>query len=714
MPTIFTAVGERFKTGILRALGSLHRLAIGPYGTAILSRTEHGLLLTPAGDFMVGRRLCFNGRYDPELLSLITETCGPTSQILFVGAHIGALAIPAASKVKNVIAIEPNPSTFELLRMNVALNGLGNLEIHNFAAGDGNGEVAFLASTLNSGGSGIAIGDWNRWAYGYDKPEKINVRMRRLDDVFPGAHFDLIVMDIEGAETLALKGMTTVLGGCRALIIEVFESHLKQVAKVSSEEFLSLVAPYFDEATILPEKPRQGHAAAIGPFPKRDFSQMMRRCTQLGMANVMFCKRPGQQCGEVSRDDASGDATARPIARTGPLVVASPRTSPDQMGYPKDESVRSPDLVTGNGRRIRIGLNISAAYGNFGGIGNYAFQLARHLPLVAQEVEWVFFGPDPSLVPELLRENVTVVAAGKTGPARILWEQTALPLAAHAHRIDLLHGADFSRPVFYGKPAVNTIHDLSPYANPRFFPAGKRAYKEALIPMAARRSSAIITVSEFSRRTLLERFPFLEDRLFAIHHGVDLDPANGVERSGATPPFILFVGGLESRKNLVPLIEAFRVLRERRRIPHRLVLAGNRGYGTEQILSVIQASGISDAIELRGYVSRGALLDLYRSASLLVFPSVYEGFGFPVLEAMALGVPVVSSRATALPEVGGDAAVYFDPYSMEDMAAAIERVLDSPTLQVELREKGIKRAAKFTWEECARKHLDVYRRVLDL
>jgi FkbM family methyltransferase len=287
---IVTGLRDGLKLGVLRSLGKLRRWAIGPYGVAVLSRTENGLLLAPAGDFMVGRRLCFNGRYDSELLGFFLQRCEAGFQVLFVGAHVGALAVPVAQRVSKVTAVEANPTALDLLRINVALNGLRNIEIHGFAAGDRNGEVGFLASRLNSGGSGLEMGEWDRWAYVYDKPEKITVEMKRLDDAFSDACFDLIVMDIEGSEALALRGMCNLLKRSRGLLIEVFESHLRDVAKVSNEEFLSLVAPFFDEAVILPEKPRRGEPVSSTPYPRSAFSEMMIECCRRRMANVMFLK----------------------------------------------------------------------------------------------------------------------------------------------------------------------------------------------------------------------------------------------------------------------------------------------------------------------------------------------------------------------------------------------------------------------------------------
>jgi FkbM family methyltransferase len=285
---------DRFKISILRSFGRVRRLAVGPYGVAVLTRTENGLLLVPVGDMMVGRRLSFNGCYDPELLSFLLHRCDAASELLFVGAHVGALAIPAAKRVRRVVAVEANPATFELLKMNVALNGLQNIGIHNFVAGDRNGEVAFLTSRLNSGASGLEMGGWGE-AYIYDKPERIRVQMKSLDEVFPEARFDLIVMDIEGSEALALRGMKALVGRSGGLLVEVFEQHLRRIARVTNEEFLSLVEPHFDEALVLPEKPRRGQPASRGPYSRSAFPEMMLECCKQGMANVMFSKAQTRQ-----------------------------------------------------------------------------------------------------------------------------------------------------------------------------------------------------------------------------------------------------------------------------------------------------------------------------------------------------------------------------------------------------------------------------------
>lgn len=278
------------KLAALWLLAGARKLLNGPFAAGILTRGENGLLLVPPNDVMVGRRLSFNGSYDSGLLDCILALCPPASEILFVGAHVGALAIPVAGRVKRVVAIEANPTIFELLRMNVVLNGLENVEIQNFAAGDRNGEVCFLAGGMNSGGSRIEMGERDSWADSCDRPVRLTVPMKRLDDVFPEASFDLIIMDIEGSEVLALRGMGALVARSRGLLVEVFEHHLRHVAKVTNEEFLSSVGPYFEEAYVLPEKPRPGEAASVGPYGRNAFTDMLQECCRRKTSNVLFLR----------------------------------------------------------------------------------------------------------------------------------------------------------------------------------------------------------------------------------------------------------------------------------------------------------------------------------------------------------------------------------------------------------------------------------------
>jgi FkbM family methyltransferase len=275
--------------GLPRCFGGFRKIVAGPYGTAILTESDNGVLLVPIRDAFVGRALCFKGHYDISILQFLYEQCNEESEVLVVGAHVGAFAIPLAKKVRNVVAVEANPNTYELLSKNVLLNGLRNLAVYNFAAGDRAGNISFVATETNTGGSRVKMGEMGLGSHFNEKPETVTVMMRRLDDVFPESSFDLIVMDVEGSEALALGGMQNLLGRSRALVVEIVEQHLRHIAKVSNEQFLSLLAPHFDEAIILPEGSRIQKLSKPSPYPRRAFSELMAACCNRDVvANVLF------------------------------------------------------------------------------------------------------------------------------------------------------------------------------------------------------------------------------------------------------------------------------------------------------------------------------------------------------------------------------------------------------------------------------------------
>jgi FkbM family methyltransferase len=293
-------VGElklRAKLRMVSSLSVLRQRLIGPYAMAVLVESKNGLLLVPSGDMYVGRNLCFHGRYDHKVLEVLLGELNVNSRVLVVGAHVGSLAVPLAKRVRSVVAVEANPDTFVLLRMNVMLNDLTNVDLYNLAAGDSNLEVSMLANRVNTGGSKLQMGDWNSWIYTYDKPKTIRVQMRRLDDVLPAAAFDLILMDIEGSEARALRGMAELLKRSGALMVEVVGHHLRQIAKVTDEEFLSLITPYFDEAEVLWGGSHELSSASLARYQRKHFGEMVRECCRRGSANVLFRKTSGVRGG---------------------------------------------------------------------------------------------------------------------------------------------------------------------------------------------------------------------------------------------------------------------------------------------------------------------------------------------------------------------------------------------------------------------------------
>jgi glycosyltransferase involved in cell wall biosynthesis len=244
-------------------------------------------------------------------------------------------------------------------------------------------------------------------------------------------------------------------------------------------------------------------------------------------------------------------------------------------------------------------------------------------------------------------------------------------------------------------PAVTTVLDVQHEVFPEFFSRAELAYRRRVYGWTVHRSRLVITISEHAREALVERLGTDPERVRAIHLGVDHERFS--PDGGAREQFLLYPANRWRHKNHERLFEAFAEVR-RERPELRLVLTGA---GHENL-------SLPEGVESRGHVSLDVLVELYRRAAALVYPSLYEGFGIPCVEAMACGCPVAVSRVASLPEVCGDAAVYFDPKSVESIAQGIRDVLDRPP------GGGIDRAARFTWEECARRHDVVYRELSSL
>lgn len=362
---------------------------------------------------------------------------------------------------------------------------------------------------------------------------------------------------------------------------------------------------------------------------------------------------------------------------------------------------------------MRVGIDVSILSSPLTGIGRFTLSLVQSLSRLPEPVQWVLLGAPSHFEGLPDAKNVTVhQVQGLMGWRRIVWQQVRLPRLAVRYKLDVLHCPDFSRPIYASIPVVNTIHDLSYYSSHAYFSRSNRTYKRALTRIAVRRSSRLVAVSNFTRDELIGRFPLDSRMLSVIYHGIDQNPPN--ESLQEENPYVLCVGTLEERKNLPNLIQGFALMRCQKCAPHRLILAGKPGKGFERIQAAIEASDCKESIEIAGYLSRERILQLYRAAGAFVMPSLYEGFGLPVLEAMSLGVPVVCSRAASLPEVGGDAVEYFDPLSPQGIAAALAKVLGSESLRAEMRRKGLARAKQFTWEACARRYCEVYRQAAKL
>ncbi len=357
------------------------------------------------------------------------------------------------------------------------------------------------------------------------------------------------------------------------------------------------------------------------------------------------------------------------------------------------------------------------------GVSGYIRQLLAHLPAAAPDLRLLAFTPDVDLDPApALQQRRSARWDTRRPLRRILWEQAALPLLARQAMLDLLHGAVNVNPAIAPCPTVVTVHDLSFMRYPQAFPPMQRAYLHSQVRRSVRAARRVIAVSQATKQDVVELFGAPAERIDVVYNGVDAGfcpaPAAEVEafrrRAGLPGRYILHLGTLEPRKNLVRLVQAFARVRahDAGQPAVKLVLAGGKGWDYDAIFAEVARQGLQQEVIFPGYVPDEELAWWYRAAALFVYPSLLEGFGLPVLEAMACGAPVATSNLSSLPEVAGDAALLVDPTSVDALADALLRLLADAGLARELRSRGLAQAARFPWSRTAQETAAVYRRAL--
>jgi glycosyltransferase involved in cell wall biosynthesis len=296
--------------------------------------------------------------------------------------------------------------------------------------------------------------------------------------------------------------------------------------------------------------------------------------------------------------------------------------------------------------------------------------------------------------------------------ARIFWEQCILPLQLRHYHIDLLFTPSVAIPVAWRGKKVSVIHDAAPF-HPEVikYPPLRQRYVRWMTRYAARHSNVVVAVSETARADLAEHCGVTKEKIVVAPDAVgeEFRPIGDAARLAQVRAkyrlpehFILFLGTIEPGKNLVRLIQAFRRLKLKRPdLPHHLILAGERGWMMQSVEAEIARQPTND-IRFLGFVAGADLPALYSAADLFVYPSLYEGFGLPLVEAMACGTPVITSNVSAMPEVVGDAAVLVSPDDVASIADAMETVLGDSSLRATLVEAGLVRSRAFRWEETAR------------
>jgi glycosyltransferase involved in cell wall biosynthesis len=363
---------------------------------------------------------------------------------------------------------------------------------------------------------------------------------------------------------------------------------------------------------------------------------------------------------------------------------------------------------------MRIAIDATAIPSQRVGAGNYIFNLTRSLAELLPPDELVVFARSEDIRPI---SNIQLINTPHSSRIRrILWEQFSLCAQLRDLSIDVLHSPHYTMPLRSECASVVTFHDMTFFMYPEMYQFYRKFFFRTMIRRSAQRAQAIIAVSESTRRDILRLLKTDPAKVFTVHLGVaphfrPLDDPAALEelwRSYHLPKrFILYVGELEPRKNVPALVQAFKSLVDQS-LPHALVIVGPKGGMYDRLLRTIASLGLTDRIIFTGYVPEDELPLFYNAAELFAFPSIYEGFGLPVLEAMACGAPVVTSNVSSLPEIVGDAGILVDPRNVSALADAMLRVLKGGDLRRDLSRRGRERAALFSWRRTAQETLTVY------
>ncbi len=357
------------------------------------------------------------------------------------------------------------------------------------------------------------------------------------------------------------------------------------------------------------------------------------------------------------------------------------------------------------------------------GVSNYSQNLLRALGRLGREepssARVAAFVADPAFqAPGVALERVNRLAQHPAG--RILWEQGILPSRLARLGVDVVHGLVNVLPLATRIPGVVTVHDLSFLRMPEKFPLARRLYLSRMCPASVAKARRVIAVSTQTADDLMHFFATEAEKIEIVYNGVEprFRPTQSARveefrrAKGLPERFFFYLGTLEPRKNLVRLVDAYAAWRQQTQpsdLDVPLVIAGGKGWFYQAIFRRVQELGLERWVHFPGFLPRAELPDWYRAATVFVYPSLFEGFGLPVLEAMACGTPVICSRTPCLLEVVGDAAFTFPAESTQELTRALEQVIRQPALQADLRRRGLAQAQRFSWERTAQETLAVYR-----
>jgi glycosyltransferase involved in cell wall biosynthesis len=365
------------------------------------------------------------------------------------------------------------------------------------------------------------------------------------------------------------------------------------------------------------------------------------------------------------------------------------------------------------------------------GIGGYSLNLVNELVRLDSTIEYILYIAEPDI--EGILPNLPNVKVRQLWPSIYpIWENIALPFAATNDQLDVLHCLGNTAPCYLPSRIrlVLSIMDVMFLKTGEFLPKPitsyqklGRLYRAVLVPFVTQLASKIITISEFSKNDILHLVSGIDVNQISVTHlscdpifineSYSADIANSSIAEKIHIPFIFCLGANDPRKNTLRLVHAYLRLLRQNNISENLVISGYANWEKSESYRVVKEAGAESRVKFLNFITIDELAMLYRNAVVFVYPSLYEGFGIPILEAFSSGCPVIASNVTSIPEVGGDAALYFDPRSEDQIANSLQLVLSDSVLRETLKEKGRVRAKQFSWSETARKTLAVYKACLN-
>jgi glycosyltransferase involved in cell wall biosynthesis len=370
---------------------------------------------------------------------------------------------------------------------------------------------------------------------------------------------------------------------------------------------------------------------------------------------------------------------------------------------------------------MRIAINALLA-DNLSGTGKYTTELIKHLALIDKKNQYFIFVPNKNIFNFLVdKDNFNLIPIEYKDKKRLVWEQAILPFKLKLLRADILHSPAFIAPILNFTPSVITIHDMVFKRFPWTLSDDRRKYYDYFIPKSIKTAKKIISVSEFTKAELIRYFPEIESKIIVTHEGVNLTLQKVIDGSmekqvidkyKLSTGYILTVGTIEPRKNISRLIDAYYCLVKEQNIKEKLVIVGRQGWKCDDVMLKAKVPELTGKVIFTNYIDQAELEILYSCAKIFILPSLYEGFGLPLLEAMSYRLPVITASVSTMPEIAKDAAIYVNPYNRRELKNAIANLLTDETSRFQLSLKSQERIKKFDWINTAEKTLKVYKQMV--